>query len=187
MTQQKEKLLTAEEFFERYGGKDSPSYELVKGKLVEMTPPSGVHGETAIAIGSALYDFVRRSNLGRVMVETGYTLGREPDTVRGPDVSFVMAERVPQGGWARGYVEGPPDLAVEVVSPSDSAAEVEGKVHDYLSNGTRRVWVVYASTKRLLAYSLDGSVRWYQEEDTLEDQELLPGFAVPLAELFPSE
>ncbi len=84
MTQQREKLLTAEEFFERYAGKDSHRYELVKGELVEMTSPGGVHGETAIAIGAALYDFVRRNNLGRVMVETGYTLDRDPDTVRGP-------------------------------------------------------------------------------------------------------
>lgn len=186
MTQQKEKLLTAEEFFERYGGKDSPSYELVKGKLVEMTPPSGVHGETAIAIGSALYDFVRRSNLGRVMVETGYTLGREPDTVRGPDVSFVRAERVPQGGWARGYVEGPPDLAVEVVSPSDTAYQLQAKVDDYLGNGAQRVWVVYPASKMVIVYSPDGSGRRYNIGDILEDEELLPGFSLPVADLFPS-
>ena len=123
------------------------------------------------------------------MVETGYRLERDPDTLRGPDVSFISADRVSAEGLGSAYVQGPPDLAVEVVSPSDSAAEVEGKVHDYLSSGlssgTRTVWMVYASTRKVLACSLDGSVRWYQEEDTLEDQELLPGFAVPVAEQFP--
>ena len=184
---QPQTLVTVGEFWEKYAARDFPRYELVRGDPVEVAPPGRIHGEIAANITILLGTHVRRNNLGRVMVETGYRLEKDPDTLRGPDVPFISAGRVSAEGLGSAYVQGPPDLAVEVVSPSDSAAEVEGKVHDYLSNGTRRVWVVYASTKRLLAYSLDGSVRWYQEEDTLEDQELLPGFAVPLAELFPSE
>ena len=187
MTQQREKLLTSEVFWERYAHKDFPSYELVKGELVEMTPPGGVHGGIAVAIGAALYNYIRHNNLGKVMVETGYTLERNPDTVRGPDVSFIRAGRVAREGLPRGYVEGAPDLAVEVVSPSDTAYEIETKVHDYLDNGAQRVWVVYPAGRRVVAYSPDGSGRCYHEGDIIEDEELLPGFSLSLEELFASE
>ena len=179
-------LLTAQEFQDLYAHKDSPRYELVKGELVEMAPPGGVHGGIAVAIGAAPYQYVRENNLGRVMVETGFRLEGDPATVRAPDVSFIKGERLSEAGLPEGFVESAPDLAVEVVSPSDVAAEVEGKVHDYLRSGAQRVWVVYSTTKRVVVYSRDGSVRWYQEGDTLADEELLPVLSVPVQELFAS-
>jgi Uma2 family endonuclease len=186
MTQQREKLMTAEEFWKRHSNVKLPRYELVKGELVEMSPPGGVHGEVSLAIGAALRLHVRQNNLGRVMVESGYYLERDPDTVRGPDVSFIRAERVAAEGLPRSWVRGAPDVAVEVVSPSDSAAEVEGKVHDYLAGGAQRVWVVYSDIKRITVYSSDGTVLRYHEGDTLEDQDLLPGFSLLVAEVFAS-
>lgn len=184
MTQQSEKLMTAQEFWELYGARKSfPKRELVRGEVVEMAPVGGIHGGVAANLVVALHPYVRQNNLGRVMVQTGYRLRRDPDTVSAPDVSFIRAERIPEG-LPRGFVEGPPDLAVEVVSPSDTAAEMEGKVHDYLRNGAQRVWVAYSGARRVLAYSHDGTVRWYHEGDNLEDEELLSGFSLPLVELF---
>ena len=183
---QPQTFVTVEEFLEQYSTKKYPSYELVQGELVEMSPPGGIHGEIAATITIVLGNHVRQNNLGRIMVETGYRLEREPDTVRAPDVSFIRTERLSSGGLPKAYVEGAPDLAVEVVSPYDPASEVEGKVHDYLNTGTQRVWVVYSNLRRVVAYNSDGSVRWYHEGDSLEDQELLPGFSLNISELFAS-
>lgn len=177
-------LVTADEFCETYAGQDFPRYELVKGELVEVASPGGIHGGIATRIVIALGNYISENNLGRIVVEGGYLLERDRDTVRGPDVSFIRAERVSPEGLPRAFVSGPPDLAVEVVSPGDTAFEVEAKVHDYLGNGAQRVWVVYVNTRRVVVYSQDGSVRWFREDDTLDDEDLLPGFSLPLRELF---
>lgn len=176
-------LLTADEFFWLYSHKEG-DYELVKGEVIEMAPPGGVHGGTALNIGYFLQAYNRQHQLGRVVVETGFRLESQPDTVRGPDVAFVRQERVPPEGMPRGFFPGAPDLAVEVVSPSDSAAELEKKVHDYLRSGTQRVWVFYPDTQRVAVHRPDGTARWYTEEDTLEDPELLPGFSLTIREVF---
>lgn len=180
---QQRTLLTAEEFFRLYSHRDE-HYELVRGEVVEMAPPGGVHGGVAVNISSALHQFVRQQDLGRVMVESGYWIERQPDTVRGPDVSFVRKERLPAEGLPRAFFEIAPDLAVEVVSPSDTAAGLEAKVHQYLQNGVQRVWVVYPDTRRVAVYRPDGGSQCYEEDATLEEPELLPGFALPLAEVF---
>ena len=78
----------------------------------------------------------------------------------------------------------PPDLAVEIVSPSDTAVELEVKVHDYLRNGALRVWVVYPDSRRVAVHRPDGTARWYSEDAAIEDEGLLPGFSLPLREIF---
>ena len=146
-------LVPVEQFRESYASKKFPSYELVNGELVGMAPPGGIHGGITAILATALDNHVRQNRSGRVMVDTEYHLERDPDTVRSPDVSFISTERLPSGGLPRGFVEGQPDLAVDGVSPSDTANEVEAEVHDYLSTGTRRVWVVYYGTRRGLPAS----------------------------------
>jgi len=163
---------------------DGLRHELVRGEVVSMAPPGGEHGELAIRLGSALYTHVRAHRLGAVATETGYILFRDPDTVRAPDVSFVVAERVPRGRLPRGFVEGSPDLAVEVVSPSDSHSEMQERVQDYLRAGARQVWVVEPRTRSVTVYSPDGSARLLREEEALTGGDLLPGFVLPLRDLF---
>jgi Uma2 family endonuclease len=85
---------------------------------------------------------------------------------------------------AWGFFTGAPDLAVEVVSPSDTASEIEQKVQDYLRSGTQRVWVVYPDSRRVQVYSPDGTSRGYREDAAIEDQDLLPGFSLSLGEIF---
>lgn len=182
MTEQRT-LLTAEEFFRLYSHKDG-DYELVKGEVIKMAPPGGVHGGIAVNIAIALGTFVRQRNLGRVVVESGFRLESQPDTVRGPDVAFIRRERISAEGLPRAFFTIPPDLAVEVVSPSDTASDMEMKVQDYLRNGTQRVWVVYPDSRRIQVYSPDGTARGYREDAVIQDEDLLPGFSLPLREIF---
>jgi Uma2 family endonuclease len=174
-------LLTAEEFAILPGSRHQ---ELVFGEVVETMPPGGIHGEVALTIGMFLKLWLRQVGLGVAGVESGFILARDPDLVRSPDVYFVRAERVPADGVPESFWPLAPDLAVEVVSPSDTAEEVEAKVGEYLSAGSGAVWVVYPRLRRLVAHSPGGIARSYGERDTLENAELLPGFALVLAEIF---
>lgn len=191
---QHEKLLTAEEFFERYGGKkaeliDGRIYfggELINGKVVEEMPPGGTHGELAVDIAVLLKAFVRRHNLGKVYVETGFILERNPgkrDTVRSPDVSFVETARLPEGSSPRGFFEGAPTIAVEIVSPGDLWTKVEDKVRLYLSKGTRAVWIVEPDARTVTVRTAD-STSVLQANETLDGGDALPGFQMPLQEIF---
>ena len=179
----RERLLTAEDL---YGlPDDDQDYELVEGRLVVSEPPGWRHGDIAALIAAALVPFVRAHGLGRVVVESGYVLARRPDTVRGPDVSFVRADRLPAADVAHRFYEGPPDLAIEIVSPDDRAAEVARKVQGYLRAGTRAVWVVYPDTRSIVAHAPDGLARLHGPDDAIDGGDVLPGFRVPLAELLP--
>jgi Uma2 family endonuclease len=98
-----------------------------------------VQGVIVANIAAELEAFVRQRHLGEVVIGAGFILERHPDTVRGPNVSFVRKERIPKEGLPQGYFKGAPDLAVEVFSPWDTASQLEIKVHDYLRTGTQRV------------------------------------------------
>ena len=180
MTTQKT-LLTAEEFY-FFCCQNDGWYELVDGEVIELAPPNDEHGEIAVFIGTAFTNYSRPLGIGRARVETGYTLRTGPDTVRGPDVSFVFHPRVE--GRGRGFPTGAPDIAVEVISPSDTAAEVARKVAEYLAAGSQRVWVVYPSLRQVFIHRADGSVLSYSEGDVITDEALLPGFSLPLSEIF---
>ena len=180
-------LLTADEFYHLYAHKDG-RYELVDGEVVEMVPPNWEHGGVALNIGSAMLIFVRRNSLGAVRVESGYRISTGPDTVRGPDVSFVAASRVPADVSGISSFPGAPDIAVEVVSPSNTAADVARKVREYLAAGSQRVWAVYPPTRRtkrrVVVHRSGGATATYTNDDVITDEELLPGFSLPLAEIF---
>jgi Uma2 family endonuclease len=111
-------------------------------------------------------------------------LTRDPDTVRGPDVAYVRAERIPETGVPVAFWELAPDLAVEVVSPDARAADVRDKVREYLAAGTLLVWVVYPRSREIIAHTPDGMARTYAVADTLTHPDLLPGFACRVAEIF---
>ena len=176
------KLMTAEEL-ERLPD-NGTHYELVKGELVEMAPSGGEHGGLAVVIVVPLSNHVLSHQLGRVMVETGYKLARNPDVVRSPDVSFLRQERIPASGLPRGYIDGPPDLAVEIVSPGDTAEDIEAKVQDYLTYGTRLVWVMQPRTRTVTVYHPDGRARVLRGEDALDGEEVVPSFTLALTELW---
>jgi Uma2 family endonuclease len=158
--------------------------ELVKGSLVVREPAGYQHGEVAMNIATAINSIVRADNLGRVLAaETGFKLASNPDTVRAPDVAFVSRERVPESS-PRGFASFAPDLAVEVLSPADRPGEVLEKVADWLSAGTRLVWVVDPVRRNARIYRADGSESIRAEGDTLEGEDVVPGFSCQLRDIF---
>ncbi len=152
-----------------------------------MTPVGGVRGELLLEIGRRLMEHARKHPPGRVVVgDVGFILRLpwDPERVRTPDVAFIAAERLPEGKLPSGFIEGAPDLAVEVLSPNDNPVDLQQKVQDYLEAGARRVWVVAPEARTVTMYRPDGNARFLREHEALEGEEVLPGFAIPLAGLF---
>ena len=176
-----QRLLTAEEFWQL---PNSEHLELVRGEVRDIMPPGGRHGEVALALGTLLRIWSKQGAGGYVAVESGYVLGGNPDTLRAPDVSYVRAERVPPGGSPDTFWTIPPDLAVEVVSSSETANEVQAKVQDFLLAGTPLIWIVYPPIGTVIVYTADGSGRTYKGDDVLENQDVLPGFSCKVSDLF---
>ena len=158
--------------------------ELVRGEVVEAMPPGGRHGAIAVILAMLLRIWTQKSVGGYVGVEAGYILHRNPDTVRGPDVSYIRADRVPVSGIPEGFWTIAPDLAVEIVSPSETADEVREKVRDFLQGGTPLVWIVYPRTQEVVVHTADGLARTYSGEDVLEFPDVLPTFSCNVGELF---
>jgi Uma2 family endonuclease len=160
-------------------------YELVAGVIRTMSPAGSRHGRTAIRLGGRLAAFVEAHQLGEAFAaETGFILGRNPDTVRAPDAAFVSAARIPASGLPDGYFPGAPDLAAEVVSPNDTASEVQAKVADYLAAGSRLVWVIYPDLRQVAVFDAARANRILSAGDQLDGGDVLPGFSLALAELF---
>jgi Uma2 family endonuclease len=159
-------------------------YELVKGELIQMTPAGFEHGVTIVDITEPLSRFVRENRLGVVSgAETGFRLESDPDTVRAPDVAFVSTARIPTGRTP-GFFPGAPDLAVEVVSPGDTVQEVDDKVTDWLEGGARLVWIARPSRRSVEVHRADGSVSLLSAQDRIEGEDVLPGFVLPVAQIF---
>ena len=181
MTTQATKLITAEELFEMG---DIGRCELIDGEIVRMSPSGAEHGNVAGNVFAIVREFVKRRGLGRVFAaETGFKLA--PRRVRAPDVAFVRAERV-AGGIPRKFFDGAPDLAVEVVSPSDTWPEVEAKVEDWLARGARSCWVVDPKTRLVMIHHPGARVTRLDDKAVITDEEVLPGFSVPVREVFES-
>lgn len=179
------KLLTADELLRLPD--DEKRHELVRGVLLTMAPAGGEHGYIAGRFFGAIRDYVERHRLGYVFAaETGFKLTQDPDTVRAPDVAYVAAGRFPEGRLPTGFPELVPDLVVQIVSPSDTAAQVQEKVHDWLQAGTRMVLVAYPSTRSITVYRSLEQVRVLTEDDQLDGADVLPGFTCPVRQLFGS-
>lgn len=175
------KLVTAEELLVLAS---RGRFELVNGKLIEMSPPGAEHGAVAMNLGSLIAEHVRRNKLGRVLAaETGFRLARNPDTVRAPDVAFVaqahLTSPVPQG-----YLDRAPDLVAEVVSPSDDPDEVQSKIVEWLRAGAVVALVVYPRSKQIAVYRSLRQVEVLTVGDVLELPDVLPGFTCPVADIF---
>ena len=174
--------MTAEEFWSLPG--DGKWRSLVRGEVVEEIPPGGLHGVVASEVLVRLHAWSRGGPGGRVGVESGFILSRDPATVRGPDIFYVRPDHVPEVGVPEAFWSMAPDLAVEVVSPSEKAGDVREKVRDYLAAGTPLVWVVYPRTREVVVHTPDGLARTYGEGNVLEGFEGLQGFTCAVAELF---
>jgi Uma2 family endonuclease len=158
--------------------------ELVRGRLIVREPPGTRHGVIAAKLAYLLGDCVYRHGLGVVAAQdTGFKITRDPDTVRAPDVAFLGHDRAQQIR-SRGYAEVAPDLLAEVMSPDDAPAEVLVKVADWLAAGTKLVWLVDPERREVRLYRRDGSLTLLGENDSLEGEDVLPGFTCRVSQVF---
>jgi Uma2 family endonuclease len=175
-------LLTAEEFWLLRDADKRRA--LVRGEVVESMPPGGKHGAIASELNAQLRVWAKQGSRGYVGVESGFILARNPDSVRAPDVSYVRADHIPATGIPEAFWELAPDLAVEVVSPSESAEEVRDKVREYLDAGTALVWVIYPRSREVIVHTPDGLAKTYNSNDRLTNIDLLPNFTCAVSSLF---
>ncbi len=160
-------------------------YELVRGELQETPPAGGYHGNVAFTIASIIGAYIRGKDLGvGFTAETGFVTRRAPDSVRAPDVAFVSKERLAGGRAPDGFVQTAPDLAVEVVSPNDSASAIDAKVNEYFDAGASLVWVVYPGTRSVTVHLSPGENWTLNEEAVLDGEPVFEDFHVPVSELF---
>lgn len=159
--------------------------ELVAGELIREPLPGEAHGTVAATITGRLFLFLREHRLGRLYAaETGFVLARDPDTVRGPDAAFVSRERDATTVRRGPFFEGAPDLAVEVLSPSNTRREIEDKTHEYLAAGASVVWVVDPDRKTVTVHRPGHDPESLSREDVLDGGAVLPGLRLPVADLF---
>ena len=176
-------LLSAEEFFEF--SFHNRRAELIHGEVFDMSPAGGEHGIIAMRLGGRLFAYAEEHKSGEVCAaETGFIVRRNPDTVRAPDVAFISHERMGSTRRPKKFWPFAPDLAVEVVSPSDIAEESEQKVRDWFQGGTLQVWIVYPATHAIHVYRSATDVRILEDGDALTDDAVVPGFSCVVADIF---
>jgi Uma2 family endonuclease len=181
MTATSTKTVTADQLLDM---RDVGRCELIGGEVVVIAPSGIEHGDIAGQLLFLLKSFVDRKKLGRVLAaETGFRIARNHDTVRAPDVAFVR-----KGRWPRrrhtGFFPGAPDLAIEVLSPSDRWSDVIAKVNAWLGAGAISVWVVDPANRSIDIYRGGNQVFRYKRPDAIRDEPTLPGFVLRLSDLF---
>ncbi|MDQ3908658.1 MAG: Uma2 family endonuclease [Acidobacteriota bacterium] len=160
-------------------------YELIKGVLKVMSPTKPLHGVICARLTVELGKFVADHDLGETFgAETGFLVETDPDTVVGADAAFVSRERLATVETWEKFFPFAPDLAVEVLSPSNTVQEIDEKVNFYFAAGSRAVWVFNPKRRTVAAYGSPFDVRILSERDTLEGGDVLPGFKLDLAKLF---
>ncbi|HEV2065309.1 MAG TPA: Uma2 family endonuclease [Thermomicrobiales bacterium] len=159
--------------------------ELVNGTVSEVPGAGALHAMIVFALARLLEDFARQHDLGLVLPDgLAYVIRREPDQVRIPDVSFVAWEHVPDEGIPEGFWDGPPTLAVEVISPNDRADDIYDRVQDYLEAGSRQVWVLWPRRQSISVYSTGVDTRELGSDDRITGGDVLPGFDARVGDLF---
>jgi Uma2 family endonuclease len=183
-----ERTFTAHEFWERAESfPDDKVYELIDGEIVEMPPASKLHAKIVTLIATFLNVFVLQNEAGTVLAEGGYTL--DENNVRIPDVSFFKAER--DVDLTDNTAVFAPDLAVEVISPGNTPRQVTAKTELYLNRGVTVVWNVYIDEQVVEVWRVNAAGKLEMEslhrDDTLTAEDVLPGFELPLADIFPQD
>jgi Uma2 family endonuclease len=179
-----DKVLSLEEF-ESLPEEDGYKLELVRGMVVREPRPGYEHGWVLTELLRRIHEHVRKNELGEVFTDVGTILNVDPPTVRGPDIAFVSSSRMSRHEIPIGFSRVPPDLCVEVVSPSNTAAGIREKVLDYFGAGVRLIWVVYPRTRTVAVHASPAQFLILQSVERLDGGAVLPGFSTVVAELFP--
>jgi Uma2 family endonuclease len=175
--------ITAEEFMNMPKPVDGSQQELVRGEIITMPPPKGLHGACCSKIDRRIGNFVEANHLGNVFAnDTGFVTELNPDSVRGPDVAYWSYERLPE--VPDDYIRVPPDLAVEVLSSSNRSGQIRQKLIEYFARGVRLVWVADPVDHTVTIYRTPDEGRLLHESATLSGEDVLPGFSCRVADLF---
>src|SRR5438270_7440243 len=178
------KLLTAEEFFLVSEPQDGSRQELVRGEIVTMPPPGGMHGVTCSKVDRKIGVFIDAGPGGTLACnDTGFITERDPDSVRGPDISYWSKERLLE--VPVGYIEISPDMLVEVLSPSNTSKQIRVKLKEYFAKGVRLVWVIAPEDRTLTIYRTPDEGRVLHETATVTGEDVLPGFTCRVSDLLP--
>ena len=175
-------LITAEQLLEM---PENRWCELVEGELRQMSPPSCRHAQMISLLDGILGPYVRKHKLGAVLAGApGFIVARDPDTVLGPDIAVICAERLAIEPLGEGFREGAPDLAVEVLSPGQAPREGHEKALAWLDAGAALVWVVNPAARTVKVYRSPSDTETLSAGSELDGGALLPGFRCPVADLF---
>ncbi len=177
------RLLTAEDLWNMpdNGGRN----ELVDGELRTMSPAGGEHGGIIMHFGGRVATFVEDHDLGVMMSsQTGFVIKGDAETVRCPDFAFVATSRIPPTGVPKGFWQIVPDLACEVVSPSDTLFEVEEKIQQYLQSGVRLVWLINPKQRTVTLYRPGPIIHVLTSNDSISGEEVIPSFSYPVKKIF---
>lgn len=163
---------------------DEQAGEIVDGVWIRSSRESWRHGEILGNVAFALSVYAGDHPDWRVSASPGVKLGREPDQLRSPDVAMIRVERAPKGKGIAGWLDGAPDVAVEVIGDDDGFSGTMRKALEYLAAGARMVWLVDPEPRRVVLFTPPDHVRILGEDDTLEGGDVLPGFRCTVAEMF---
>ncbi len=177
------KTCTDEEFMAL--SRDGHRYELVNGELVDMGNSGAKHGYIAIILSSALFAVVMAQKLG-ALFDSSTAFNMKNGNKRSPDISFFAKERLQElDDLPTSFLDGAPDLAIEILSPTNTIEEINDKLVEYFENGSRLVWVINPSQHYVLVYrSSQEPDRLLKSIDSLDGEEVVPGFTFPVANLF---
>ncbi len=176
-------LVTADDLLKM--PRDGMRRELLNGELLTMSPASAEHGRIAAVILTRLGPYVEANGLGATYTaEAGFLLTTRPDTVRVPDIAFVSKDRLRTAMLRTGFWPGAPDLAIEVISPSDLYSEVLAKANQWLEHGCQQVWLVDPRARQVAIHRTENRVELFSMGRPLTAPDLLPGFEVAVADLF---
>lgn len=178
------KLMTAEDL-ERFAPGDDYRYELIRGELKRMSPAGLDHAEYVGYVYSPLSHYVRAQGLGKVYVgDPGFVVARDPDIVLAPDVAFVRADRLPPKEERIRFGRLAPDLAVEMISPSERAGEIAEKVAMYLEAGVPVVWLFYPNRQIVRVHAAGQQPVELSLDEVLDGGDVVPGFQLRIADVF---
>ncbi|MGH9176804.1 MAG: Uma2 family endonuclease [Vicinamibacterales bacterium] len=176
------KLMTIEAFEQL--ADDGYRYELVDGELARMPPTGEGHGDVDRQFIWLLEGFIRPRGVEKLFVETAFVLSPDRQTVRQPDIAFVHAHRLRHDRDRERAVRLAPDLVIEIVSPTDRRSAVVAKAHEYLSYGVKLVWVVDPASRSITVFQSNGSEDVLGQNDTIDGEDVLPGFRATLRDIF---
>jgi Uma2 family endonuclease len=181
----RDRLITADEFEQMLALPENSDrlLELIDGELVEKPMPTQQHGRIVIRLGARLLAFVEDQRLGHIETEVRYRTAEDDLNTRQPDLSFFAGVDVP--AVERGPVMRLPDLAIEVKSPDDTFLKLREKALYYLKHGSRLVWLIFPERQQVEVHTADGPILTLGADHTLDGGEVLPGFSLPVADVFP--